>query len=303
MCIRDSPKADHNGVYYIWAADKAGNISAAAKVDVTALDIVAPVVVKVETQRTWDATENWAKVTAQDDNSGVVAIGWERAEKDMGSRHAPDPVTWVDSTAEAAFIFTGNGSYNAYARDLAGNVSGPYPFIIDHIDKHSPVIDSVEWDKGWSQSKTITVKAHDTESGLGRYAVTRTADRPAEWQDSNVFANITENGTYYLWAKDNVQRVSADADGDGGDGGEGTPDPGPEEIVIDTIDRSRPVMDDILHSAADNAPAGMFGYPHFNEVDRPELLAHDLADDCLLYTSIWQSDWTALMWASLRSFR
>ena len=275
----DVPKADHNGVYYIWAADKAGNISAAAKVNVTALDIVAPVVVKVETQRTWDATENWAKVTAQDDNSGVVAIGWERAEKDMGSRHAPDPITWVDSTAEAAFIFTGNGSYNAYARDLAGNVSGPYPFIIDHIDKHSPVIDSVEWDKGWSQSKTITVKAHDTESGLGQYAVTRTADRPAEWQDSNVFANITENGTYYLWAKDNVQRVSADADDDGGDGGGGTPDPGPEEIVIDTIDRSKPVMDDILHSAADNAPAGMFGYPHFNEVDRPELLAHDLADE------------------------
>ena len=271
-----TPKADHNGVYYIWAADKAGNISAAAKVDVTALDIVPPVVVKVETQRTWDAEENWAKVTAQDDNSGVVAIGWERAEKDMGSRHAPDPITWVDSTAEAAFIFTGNGSYNAYARDLAGNVSGPYPFIIDHIDKHSPVIDSVEWDKGWSQSKTITVKAYDTESGLGRYAVTRTADRPAEWQDSNVFANITENGTYYLWAKDNVQRVSADADADGG---EGTPDPGPEEIVIDTIDRSRPVMDDILHSAVDNAPAGLFGYPHFNEVDRPELLAHDLADE------------------------
>ena len=92
-------------------------------------------------------------------------------------------------------------------------------------------------------------------------------------------SDITENGTYYLWAKDNVQRVSADADDDGGDGGEGTPDPGPEEIVIDTIDRSRPVMDDILHSAVDNAPAGMFGYPHFNEVDRPELLAHDLADD------------------------
>ncbi|WP_134107018.1 OmpL47-type beta-barrel domain-containing protein [Ruthenibacterium lactatiformans] len=277
----DVPKADHNGVYYIWAADKAGNISAAAKVNVTALDIVPPVVVKVETQRTWDAEENWTKVTAQDDNSGVVAIGWERAGKNAKSRHAPDPITWVDSTAEAVFIFTENGSYNAYARDLAGNVSEPYPFIIDHIDKHSPVIDSVEWDKGWSQEKTITVKAHDTESGLGQYAVTRTADRPAEWQDSNVFVNITENGTYYLWAKDNVQRVSADADADsdGGDGGEGTPDPGPEEIVIDTIDRSKPVMDDILHSAADNAPAGLFSYPHFNEVDRPELLAHDLADE------------------------
>ena len=47
-----APKVDHNGVYHIWAADKAGNISAAAKVDVTALDIVPPIVVKVETQRT-----------------------------------------------------------------------------------------------------------------------------------------------------------------------------------------------------------------------------------------------------------
>ena len=35
-------------------------------------------------------------------------------------------------------------------RDRAGNVSEPYPFIIDHIDKHSPVIDSVEWDKAVS---------------------------------------------------------------------------------------------------------------------------------------------------------
>ena len=43
----DAPKADHNGVYYIWTADKAGNISAAEKVNVTALDIVPPVVVTV----------------------------------------------------------------------------------------------------------------------------------------------------------------------------------------------------------------------------------------------------------------
>ena len=34
--------------------------------------------------------------------------------------------------------------------------------LIHIFDKHSPVIDSVEWDKGWSQEKTVTVKAHDT---------------------------------------------------------------------------------------------------------------------------------------------
>ena len=40
---------------------------------------------------------------------------------DLSLIHISDPITWVDSTAEAAFIFTGNGSYNAYACDLAGN--------------------------------------------------------------------------------------------------------------------------------------------------------------------------------------
>ena len=74
-------------------------------------------------------------MTAQDDNSGVVAIGWA----------VPDGVIqWVDADSEATFTYTNNGSYNAYARDLAGNVSEAYPFIIDHIDKHSPVIDSVD---------------------------------------------------------------------------------------------------------------------------------------------------------------
>ncbi|WP_425314425.1 OmpL47-type beta-barrel domain-containing protein, partial [Ruthenibacterium lactatiformans] len=270
------------------AIDNVGRVSGTAS-KTALVDKVAPVISKVEQQPDSGHTEMTLSVTATDADSGVKGYAVTTEEKapalDSFSTDAPKAdhngvyYIWTADKAgkaEAAFIFTGNGSYNAYARDLAGNVSEPYPFIIDHIDKHSPVIDSVEWDKGWSQEKTVTVKAHDTESGLGQYAVTRTADRPAEWQDSNVFSDITENGTYYLWAKDNVQRVSADADADGG---EGTPDPGPEEIVIDTIDRSRPVMDDILHSAADNAPAGMFGYPHFNEVDRPELLAHDLADD------------------------
>ena len=75
--------------------------SAAEKVNVTALDLVPPVVVTVETQRTWDAEENWAKVMAQDDNSGVVAIGWERAEKDMESRHAPDQMCIRDRCGTA----------------------------------------------------------------------------------------------------------------------------------------------------------------------------------------------------------
>ena len=258
-----APTVSGNGTYYVWARDHAGNISSAKEIRVTALDIVPPTA-SVSTQRTWDANTNWAKVTASDDNSGVVAIGWASS--------ASGTVSWTNASSTATFSFSANATYYAFARDLAGNVSKAVPFTIDRIDKHSPVIDEVSWDRTWSQSKTITVIAHDTESGLGQYAMTRSIERPTEWQDNNVFSGITENGTYYLWAKDNVQRVSGDPDASGsGDG--------PTEITIDTIDRSKPVMDAILHSSADNAPEGAFAYPYFNVVDRPTLTAHDLGDD------------------------
>ena len=126
----DAPKADHNGVYYIWTADKAGNISAAEKVNVTALDIVPPVVVKVETQRTWDAEENWAKVMAQDDNSGVVAIGWERAEKDMtvsvalNSLEGQEVLDWgVMMTASAIVVIPAVVFFMLIQKKIAGGLT------------------------------------------------------------------------------------------------------------------------------------------------------------------------------------
>lgn len=257
-----TPTVNKNGTYYVWTSDKAGNISAGTRLVVTALDIVPPTIVAVEVQQTWDAQKNWAKITAADDNSGVVAIGWSVEDGE---------IQWDDASDTATFEYTENRGYIAYARDLAGNISEPCPFTVDRIDKHSPVIDSVEWDTAWSQHKIITVEAHDDESGLGGYALTRTAQRPVEWQDESVF-EISENGIYYLWVIDHVERVSADA-------GEGASNaPGPWEITVDTIDRSKPVMDSILHSAQDNAPENKFDYPHFNEVDRPSLMAHDIAD-------------------------
>ncbi len=71
------PIVNKNGTYYVWALDNAGNISSGKEVKVTALDSVPPIVTEVETQRTWDAEQNWAKITATDDNSGVVKIDWQ----------------------------------------------------------------------------------------------------------------------------------------------------------------------------------------------------------------------------------
>lgn len=255
-----------NGTYYVWAKDRAGNTSLSKKEVITALDIVPPIT-SVETQQTWDANRNWAKISASDDNTGVIQIGW--ASSSTGA------VFWQNAASEFTFEFLNNGTYFAFAKDLAGNVSAPQEFTIDKIDKHSPKITNVDFEKAWTQEKNVTISAHDTESGVAKYALTRTPDRPdlSAWKNENSFSGITENGTYYAWAKDNVDRVTGDPDNVTGS----TSDP-VTEVVINTIDRTKPVMDAINHSAVDNAPTGTAAYPYFNIVDRPELKAHDEGD-------------------------
>ncbi len=244
------PIVNKNGTYYVWALDNAGNIASGKEVKVTALDSVPPIVTVVETQRTWDATQNWAKVTATDDNSGVVKIGWAVS--------ASGTINWQNASSTYTFQFTNNATYYAFAQDAAGNVSAPVEFTIDRIDKVNPIVDAADFDASWTQKKIVTVVGVDKESGVGQYALTTTNAQPTVWQDGNTFDGITENGTYYAWVKDNVQRVSV-----------------PFAVKIDTIDRAKPKMDSIVHSSTDNAPEGKFVYPLFNVVDRPTLTARD----------------------------
>ena len=246
------PTVSKNGTYYVWAIDNAGNISSGKEVKVTALDSVPPVVTKVETQRTWDAAQNWAKITATDDNRGVVKIGWAASENGK--------VNWQNAESTYTFEFAENAIYYAFAQDAAGNVSAPVAFVIDRIDKVNPIVDATNFDAAWTQEKTIDVTGVDKESGVGQYALTTTNAQPTVWQDGSTFGGITENGTYYAWVKDNVQRVSV-----------------PLAVKIDTIDRTKPQMDSIVHSSTDNAPEGKFAYPLFNVVDRPTLTARDEA--------------------------
>lgn len=244
------PIVNKNGTYYVWALDNAGNISSGTEVKVTALDSVPPIVTEVETQRTWDAEQNWAKITATDDNSGVVKIGWAAS--------ANGTITWQRATSTYTFRFTNNATYYAFAQDAAGNVSEPVAFTIDRIDKVNPIVDAANFNAAWTQEKTVTIIGVDKESGVGQYALTTTNAQPTAWQDGNAFGGITENGTYYAWVKDNVQRVSV-----------------PFAVKIDTIDRTKPEMDSIVHSSTNNATEGKFAYPLFNVVDRPTLTARD----------------------------
>lgn len=244
------PTVNKNGTYYVWVLDNARNLSSCKEVKVTALDSVPPIVTTVETQRTWDAAQNWAKITATDDTSGVVKIGWATSE--IGK------VNWQNAESTYTFEFAENATYYAFAQDAAGNASAPIEFTINRIDKVNPIVDAADFDTAWTQEKNVTLIGVDKESGVGQYALTKTNAQPTVWQDGNTFSGITENGTYYAWVKDNVQRVSM-----------------PFAVRIDTIDRTKPEMDSIVHSSTDNAPEGRFAYSLFNVVDRPTLTARD----------------------------
>ena len=244
------PIIETNGTYFGWALDNAGNISDSQQVVVTALDGIPPIVTAVETERTWNSTKNWAKITATDENSGVVKIGWSTSQNDK--------INWQNGTDSYTFQYTNNATFYAFAQDAAGNISAAKEFTIDRIDSVNPIVDAADYETDWTQKKSITITGVDKQSGIGQYALTTSTTAPSTWQNSNVFTDLTENGTYFAWVKDNVQRVSV-----------------PFAVAIDTIDRTKPNMESITHSSTDNAPIGKFAYPLFNVVDRPTLKAND----------------------------
>lgn len=243
-----TPTVPDNGTYYVWARDNAGNLSTAKEIHVTELDAVPPTVIRVETQQRWDAHTNNATVYAED-NLAVESIGWSSA--------LDSEIEWIESDSTAEFLFTENGAYYAFARDKAGNISQPYPFEISYIDGQPPQIESANWEKAWSQNKTLTVSASDSGSGIAGYALTEEKDEAKQWQSENVFTDILIPGAYFLWAKDAVENIA-----------------GPFEVLLDTIDRTAPRMEGIRHSAADQA-VGKFDRPYFGEADRPQLTALD----------------------------
>lgn len=86
---------------------------------------------------------------------------------------------------------------------------------IGKIDNTAPtitnVIQNISSDK---KQVNIQVEANDinttlqkTGSGISGYQITNTNTEPSNYQASNTFT-ITQNGTYYLWAKDVVGNVS-----------------------------------------------------------------------------------------------
>lgn len=125
------------------------------------------------------------------------------------------PYSWNGGTRvnQNKYIATKNGTYTVNVINTYGNTAEK-SYTVNNIDKIAPTINSapqlLSQDK---KSTTITIKAMDYSSddyistGIVGYAITQENVEPTEFSSTNAFI-VSENGTYYGWAKDAVGNIS-----------------------------------------------------------------------------------------------
>ncbi len=164
----------------------------------------------------WTTGNKKITVTAEDTGgSGIAAY----AITPGANAPAVTASEWnTNETTSWTSVAYGPGTYYAWVKDKANNVSVSKTVTVEKIDTTPPTVTSaIQTPAGWTNSnKAITINASDgSGSGISAYAITNSHEAPAayEWTPSNqtswTSANVYEAGTYYAWVKDKVGHVSA----------------------------------------------------------------------------------------------
>lgn len=126
---------------------------------------------------------------------------------------------------------------------ISGNGTETNPFYVnglydntneEHKDSKAPTIDYARIDEKWSnQNKHIEVSANDNPSGSGiaGYLISTTSDKPSltspDWEASSktkyTSVNTYDNGTYYVFVKDNNNNISES-----------------KEVIVNKVDKEAP---------------------------------------------------------------
>ena len=126
-----------------------------------------------------------------------------------------NPYSWNGAarTSSNKYVATKNGTYTVNVINES-ELTTEKSYTVNNIDKLAPTINSapqlLSADK---KSTTITVKANDYSSndyiatGVVGYKVTTENVKPSTFSSTNTFT-VSENGTYYAWAKDAVGNIS-----------------------------------------------------------------------------------------------
>ena len=185
-----------NGTYYVYAKDKAGNISSPTTVTVSKIDKTKPTAPTVTGNPTaWTNGNVTLTAKSTDSASGVSHYSFSTTK---------GAYAWQTGATKSV---TANTTYYVYAKDAAGNISAPTTVAVGKIDKTKPTAPTVTGNpSSWAASATLTASATDTGSGIAGYSFS-TAENNYTWQTAATKAVV--NGTYYVYTKDAAGNISS----------------------------------------------------------------------------------------------
>ncbi len=205
------------GSYPIYAKDEVGNIKEYL-ITTDKLDQTAP-------ERKIESVNNQEsyllKITMTDTKSGMSSYQITESKE--------TPSEWLDYTDVIEQEITQNGIYYIWSKDKLGNISYE-AYSIDKIDKEAPSIELSHTLTDWGIKDTIQIHLTDDIIGLAGYQIMTSEKEPTDYisldnsLEENLTYDVTENGTYYVYAKDSYNHVSH------------------KEITIDKIDNQAPIQ-------------------------------------------------------------
>ncbi len=210
------------GTYYFTVKDEVGN-EKEQEFEVTKIDTTGPDISYTETNN-YQSVE--LKITLKDSQSGLVK--YQVIKEDLTpiallSESTPEPPeswTEIENTKEEQVItktIEDNGVYYIFAQDAMGHTSS-MKYSTEIIDKDPPTIELSNELITWGASDTIHIKLSDEKAGLFGYQVMKEEKNPESWEtiennpkSHSIDYTVTENGTYYIYAKDAYNNVSHDS--------------------------------------------------------------------------------------------
>ena len=212
------------GSYPIYAKDEVGNIKEYLIVT-EKLDQTSP-------ERNIEPINNhetyMLKITMEDAKSGMDSYQITESQE--------TPSEWISYTGMIEKEIDKNGTYYIWSKDKTGNISYE-AYSIEKIDKESPKITLSNDLTSWGITDTIHIHLTDDFIGLSGYQVTTSEEEPTNFitientLETTIDYEVTENGTYYVYAKDAYNHISH------------------EKIIIDKVDNKAPVINSITNSS------------------------------------------------------
>lgn len=214
-----------SGTYYIWGQDEFGNVSEEAyQIVLDKVDSRGPVVgsLSVSNADTWAKSKTITGTITETESNITHYYVSKSATKPVAGGRGWYEVPEASKTYEFSYEVSTGGTYYVWALDEVGNVTAiSASIVVSMVDSVGPTVGTINGNtSSWTTSKTITTTITDADNKVAYYAIIKndstkpTADskvwnKITEIKSYSVSETIKENGTYYLWGKDNLGNITA----------------------------------------------------------------------------------------------